>query len=127
MGDKMRLQEAAALDGVTFSDALESFRATAEGIKLAHFARQGYTFAVPTIEIAAGGRKYIKLIAGEKDPETGEARANTGVHSFVEVATGQIFKPASYKAPAKHARGNIYSDDHGAHALTDDAHVKYLR
>ena len=110
-----------------FDEALEDFRATAEGILRSYFAHNDYTFAVPTIEIAKGGRKYIKLIRGENDPETGEPRAfSRSVHSFVEVATGDIFKAASFKAPAKHARGNIYRGN-GADALTDDAHVRYLR
>jgi hypothetical protein len=110
-----------------FEEALEDFRATAEGILRDHFARNDFTFAVPTIEIATGGRKYIKLIRGENDPVTGEPRPhNRSVHSFVEVATGDIFKAASFKAPAKHARGNIYRGN-GADALTESAHVRYLR
>lgn len=123
----MRLAEAAAFDGVTFEDALEAYRATAEGILRAHFARNDYTFAVPHIEIAKGGRKFSKLLRTESDPATGEKRGQTFVHSFVNKATGEILKAASYKAPAKHARGNVFADDHGAHALDDAAHVKYLR
>jgi hypothetical protein len=110
-----------------FEEALEDFRATAEGILRDHYARNGYTFAVPNIEIHKISRKYAKLIRTESDPETGERRAySTSVHSFVEVATGDIFKAASFKAPAKHARGNVYRGN-GADALTDDAHVRYLR
>jgi hypothetical protein len=123
----MRLAEAAAFDGVDFDAALESYRATAEGILRAHFDRNGYTFATPNIEIAKGGRKFAKLLRTESDPVTGENRGQTFVHSFVNKATGEILKAASFKAPAKHARGNVYSDDHGAHALDDAAHVKYLR
>jgi hypothetical protein len=123
----MRLAEAAAFEGVTFEDALEAFRATAEGILLAHFARNDFTFAVPTIKIKKGGRKYAKLIRGENNPETGEPTVHGSVHAFVNKATGEIFKPASHAAPAKHARGNVYSDDHGAHALTDCGSVRYLR
>ncbi len=109
-----------------FDEALEDFRATAEGVKRTHFATQGFTFAVPTVTIAKGGRKFIKLIAGENDPATGEARTHTGVHSFVEVATGDIFKPASFKAPAKHARGNIYRGN-GADSMEAAGNIKYLR
>ncbi len=110
-----------------FQEALEDFRATAEGVLLDHFARNDFTFAVPVIEIAKGGRRFIKLFTAENDPETGERRSySTSVHSFVEVATGDIFKPASCKAPAKHARGNIYRGN-GADALTDSASVRYLR
>ena len=110
-----------------FDEALEDFRAYAEGVKRTHFADAGYTFAVPTLEITKGGKRYIKLVAGENDPVTGEPRPhNRSVHSFVEVATGDIFKAASYKAPAKHARGNIYRGN-GAEALTDVGGVRYLR
>jgi hypothetical protein len=109
-----------------FEEALEDFRAYAEGVKLAHFARNSYTFAVPTVEITKGGKRYIKLLACEKDPISGADRPGGSVHSFVEIATGDIFKPATYKAPAKHARGNIYRGN-GAEALTDVGSVRYLR
>jgi hypothetical protein len=109
-----------------FDEALEDYRATAEGILKAHFDRSGFTFAVPHIEIFKVSRKYAKLIRTESDPATGEKRGQTFVHSFVEVATGNILKPASFKAPAKHARGNIYRGN-GADALTESAHVRYLK
>jgi hypothetical protein len=109
-----------------FDEALEDFRAYAEGVLRTYYDRQGYTFATPNIEIKRGGRKYIKLIRTESNYDTGEPQGQTFVHSFVEVATGDIFKAATFKAPAKHARGNIYRGN-GAEALTDDAHVRYLR
>lgn len=109
-----------------FDEALEDFRATSEGVKRTHFARNGYTFAVPTVVIAKGGRKYAKLISGENDPVSGEPRPGGSVHSFVEIATGDIFKPASFRAPAKHARGNIYRGN-GVEALTDVGGIRYLR
>jgi len=122
MGEKMPV----AKNFTPLDEALEDFRATAEGIKRDHFARSGYTFAVPTVEITKGGKRYIKLVTGENDPTTGERRPGGSVHSFVEVATGDIFKAASYKAPAKHARGNIYRGN-GAEALTDVGGVRYLK
>jgi hypothetical protein len=112
--------------GVTFDDALEGFRATAEGVARKHFADNDYTFAVPNVEIAKGGRKYIKLIRTESDTETGEVRGQSFVHSFVEIATGDIFKPASFKVPAKHARGSIYRDS-GRDSMEPAGHIRYLR
>jgi hypothetical protein len=109
-----------------FEEALEDFRAYAEGVLRDHFARNDFTFAVPNIEIGKGGRKYKPLMHTESDPTTGEARGQRCIHSFVEIATGDIFKPATYKAPAKHARGNIYRGN-GADALTDTGGVRYLR
>lgn len=35
------------------------------------------------------------------------------VHCFVDMATGDVLKAAGYKAPAKHARGNIYDEKNG--------------
>lgn len=42
------------------------------------------------------GKRFVKVIH------------NGGAHSFVELATGGVFKAASWSTPAKHARGNIF-------------------
>lgn len=64
------------------------------------------------------GPKRWKLIQ-----TMGQSRS---VHSFVDKKTGDILKPASWNAPAKHARGNIFDADHGASAL-NGYHVRYLK
>ena len=46
------------------------------------------------------GRKYHKLLM-----ETGGG--SRSVHAFVDKKTGEMFKPASFKAPAKHVRFNL--------------------
>ena len=51
-----------------------------------------YKFTIQT------GRKYHKII---DHPEHG------GVHAFVDKNTGQVYKPASYKAPAQHVRYDL--------------------
>jgi hypothetical protein len=46
------------------------------------------------------GRKYHKLIM--------ETNAGSrSVHAFVDKKTGEVYKPASFKAPAKHVRFNL--------------------
>jgi len=45
------------------------------------------TFSITT------GKKYIKII-----------QDNGGVHAFVNKNTGEVYKPAGWKAPAKHVR-----------------------
>jgi hypothetical protein len=50
--------------------------------------------------VIESGRKYHKLIM----------EINSGsrsVHAFVDKKTGEMFKPASFKAPAKHVRFNL--------------------
>ena len=46
------------------------------------------------------GRKYHKVIM-----ETGGS--SRSVHAFIDKKTGDVYKPASFKAPAKHVRFNL--------------------
>ena len=50
-----------------------------------------YKFEIQT------GRKYHKIHNGPAG----------GVHAFVDKNTGEVYKPASYKAPAKHVRYDL--------------------
>jgi len=47
------------------------------------------------------------------------------IHSFIDKTTGDIYKPASTQAHAKHARGNVLSASGGAEALSGYS-VRYL-
>ena len=42
------------------------------------------------------GRKYIKI-----------NQINGGVHAIIDKKTGEVYKPASWKAPAKHVRYDL--------------------
>jgi hypothetical protein len=59
-------------------------------------------------------RKFIKIIRG------------TSVHCFIERETGNVLKAASWKAPAKGTRGNIFNEDNGLNSITPYS-VAYLR
>lgn len=47
------------------------------------------------------GTKYYKLVLRD---------TGTSVHAFVNKQTGAVYKPASWKAPAKHVRFNLLDD-----------------
>ena len=49
------------------------------------------------------GKKYWKILMWDVDSDGVNFRTE-GVHAFVDRNTGQIYKPASYKSPAKHVR-----------------------
>ena len=49
------------------------------------------------------GRKYHKLIM---ETESG----SRSVHAFIDKKTGEVYKPASFKAPAKIVRYNLLSE-----------------
>ena len=51
------------------------------------------------------GKKYIKLVCVEVMPD-GEHRHGS-VWAFIDPATQGVYKPASWKAPAKHERYNL--------------------
>jgi hypothetical protein len=52
------------------------------------------------------GKRYIKIVVG------------TSAWAFIDKENGDILKPASWAAPAKHARGNIFDDHNGMRYLT---------
>ena len=51
------------------------------------------------------GRKYWKIV--QKDVDANGKEWSGGVHAFVDRNTGQVYKPASYKSPAKHVRYDL--------------------
>ena len=55
------------------------------------------------------GKKYLKVTREEYNEKTGYWR-DTTVHSFVDKKTGEVYKPASWKAPAKHVRFDLSND-----------------
>ena len=51
------------------------------------------------------GKKYYKIVQVEFDTfQNRNEYRDSSVHSFVDKNTGDVFKPASWKAPAKHVR-----------------------
>jgi len=51
------------------------------------------------------GRKYHKIVM--YDLSVNGERWSGGVHAFIDKKTGQVYKPASYKSPAKHVRYDL--------------------
>jgi len=54
------------------------------------------------------GKKYLKVVREEFDDFQGRNKwRDTTVHAFIDKKTGDVYKPASWKAPAKHVRFNF--------------------
>ena len=59
------------------------------------------------------GKKYYKVVQVEYDTfQNRNEYRDSSVHSFVNKKTGDVLKPASWKAPAKHVRFNFNIDTH---------------
>ena len=68
-----------------------------------------YKFVVKT------GKRYYKIV--QQEFETWEGSRNYGkyadgsVHCFVDKETGDVYKPASWQAPAKHIRFSFQNEE----------------
>ena len=58
--------------------------------------------------VIKNGRKYYKIMQQDFDTfqDRNEYREGS-VHAFVDKNTGEVYKPASYNAPAKHVRYDL--------------------
>ena len=57
-----------------------------------------------TFEQQAPGQKYSRIVM----IDGGKARS---VHAFLDIRTGDVYKAAGWKAPAKHVRFNLLDDE----------------
>ena len=70
------------------------------------------------------GKRYYKIV--QQEFQTWEGSRNYGkyadgsVHCFVDKETGDVYKPASWKAPAKHIRFTFQNVDHLKFLLNPD-------
>jgi hypothetical protein len=64
------------------------------------------------------GRKYHKVVS--------ESYGQRSVYAFID-NQGYIYKPATWAAPAKHARGNIFSPMGGLEALDAQGFIYYMK
>lgn len=71
------------------------------------------------------GRKYVKVV--RKDVWNGKIVEDSGsAFAFIDKTTGNVLKPASWKAPAAGVRGNIYNEDRGLNCVGRYG-IAYLR
>lgn len=83
----------------TFETAFMTFYAGCEKIYNEYCDK--YNFTVRDHFHFTEGKRYMRVVCG------------TGVHCFVDKTNGDVLKAASWNAPAKHARGNIYNEKNG--------------
>ena len=89
-----------------FNTALDSFVTGSQKIIDEYFAKQFPNVPVPKL-VVKRGRRYAKIVQKDYPESAGSAWA------FIDTQNGNVLKPASWSAPAKHARGNIFDDHNG--------------
>lgn len=88
-------------------------------------AQMGLTYFREFSVTSTVGPKYTKVFRCEISHDG--KQGPPCIVAFIDAATGDIFKPATYKAPAKHARGNINSQFNGMEAIGTAGNVNYMR
>ena len=84
-------------------------------IALCKALEQNYQKCYPTFNV---GKKNFKMELGRKywkvkqvDYDANGEEFSGGVHAFVDRNSGNVYKPASWKSPAKHIRYNLLDDN----------------
>lgn len=72
--------------------------------------KENFSSLTPDDITYSKGGKWIKVIKG-RSVYAFIAIADFSTKKLGQVKTGDIFKPASWSSPAKHARGSIFSAD----------------
>ncbi len=83
-----------------------------------HYADKLANLTPPVFSVDEG-RRYLRVVRTET---FGSSRS---VYCFVDKTNGDILKAATWKAPAKHARGNVF-DEKPLDAVTEYG-AKYIR
>lgn len=86
---------------LNFDDKLSMFLYGAQGV-IDKATRPGSS---PSVLKAVDGNRYVKLVC----------LSGTGEYAwgFIDKTNGDVLKSATYKAPAKGYRGNIFNSDNG--------------
>jgi len=116
-----------AKDRVLFEQRLASFMAAAQTVIDIHM-ENSFPNAHYVVKLSVeGGTKYLKIVRREFMKADGQPYGQgASVHCFVSTVDGSVLKAATWKAPAKHARGNIFADDFGAGCMNPYG-AAYLR
>ncbi len=85
-----------------FEAALTSFIVGAQAIIDENYP-EGYPENCKETLTADPGRRYVRIVRASS------LAHSRSVHCFVDMTNGNVLKPASWKTPAKGARGNIFT------------------
>jgi hypothetical protein len=96
---------------INLDDFEPAFASHFEGIKaLVESHRQKHFPSLAPIKFSFDrGTRYIRIVRVDS--------CSRSVHSFVDRLNGDVLKAAGWKAPAKHARGNIFDEANGLGAM----------
>ena len=93
------------MDMKTFTEAFDSFLLACQTLHSNHYKDGSLQYVLRATE----GKRYIKIVT----EQVGTAFKGTTAWAFIDKNNGDVLKAASWSAPAKHARGNIFDSSNG--------------
>jgi hypothetical protein len=103
-------------DPILFGIRVNDFMLRAQELIEAHYKASGFLTTPPTLK-RMDGFKYTRIVR--------EGPGERSAYCFIDIKTGDVLKAASWMAPAKGARANIWSSDFGMSGLTPHG-ARYL-
>lgn len=94
----------------SFDAALTKLVDAIQSAKNDYFAKNFKSLTAPTISVMHGQR-YVRIVTSDNFNVAAGGRVSRSVWGFVDMINGDILKAAGWKAPAKHARGNIFNEN----------------
>jgi hypothetical protein len=118
-----------------FQTALDTFISGAQKKIDDDWTRRNFTHAMSPILKAFPGSRYVRIERLDRTKE-GVASNAGSVYAFIDITggtvakipsqPGDIYKAASFSAPAKNKRGSIFDPDNGINCATPYG-IVYLR
>ena len=89
------------MDTKNITEQIETFRTALEKMLVEHHNALFPTLKAPSVEISTG-KRFARIIKKSN---------GASAYGFIDLINGDLFKAASWKAPAMHARGNIFNQN----------------
>ena len=102
VGNTTKTQKINGKNGLSFDDAMNVLLEKIQE----DYAKLGMTHRTSLDLSLKVGRKFIKVVEGTR--VWGFIAKENGVHKGEVMLKGDILKAATWRAPAKHSRGNIF-------------------
>jgi hypothetical protein len=103
-------------NGIDFEPAFNLFIEKVRERITEYYTTSFPSLQVPKVEVNKG-RRYWKFVRVDNQQS---------VIGFVDTKNGDILKAATWRAPAKHSRGSIFSLSLGMEAMTSCGSVRYM-
>lgn len=96
---------------MNLTERIDAFVAHCQQVLEKYYKETNWTLPIERYTVEYLSEKWARIHRGNHSVYAFVALQDFSTKVLGQIQAGQIFKPASYKAPAKHARGSVFSED----------------